>query len=125
MTTGAVIFFGVEGLSEEACDISNFLIIPRGANLLSFSTTITFSSSSCFVLFFLKLFVIYEPCRSTPQSPPPFNLTPTSHQSESLLYLLLRYRPVPSPLDTAICGWKHSHTRVIRKSFPLLSTHLS
>lgn len=110
----------------DARDISNFLITPRGANdlplahpshppLISpFLSVSPLSSRSIPLAPSFLPFVLsnanpsrhrYNVASFHPHPLPPnhlptvplFNLTPTSHQSEPLLYLLLRYRSALSP----------------------------
>ena len=112
-------FFGWWQEAGDGRDISNFLITPRGANdlhplllpflllVLSSSLTPPFRSvpSSCSATLSSagSLYRTDTPWRRSTTSPnhlptaPFFNLTPTSHQGEPLLYLLLRYRPALSP----------------------------
>lgn len=112
-------FFGWWQEAGDGRDISNFLITPRGANdlhplLLPFLLLVLSSSltpplrsvpSSCSATLSSagSLYRTDTPWRRSTTSPnhlptaPFFNLTPTSHQGEPLLYLLLRYRPALSP----------------------------
>lgn len=114
-----------EETAGDARDISNFLITPRGANDLPLSLTLPSLSHSPLISPAFSPFLHFVPLRPSPSilllrpypaqvlrtadttwrhstpnhlpTVPLFNLTPTSHQSEPLLYLLLRYRSALSP----------------------------
>ena len=111
-----LLFFSGGGLWEEACDISNFLITPRGANLVSFSITIT-STSWSFLLCPSLSWALSHPWVSSFYLPitSPFQSHTNQPSEWTPLVFIIKISTGPSPLDTVICGWKHSEHTLVAK----------